>query len=49
MMPAFMAEASQVYAPETPLQLSVFPAAVRAAPAVTEMAVTLAGGYVTVH
>ena len=44
MMPAFMAEASQVYAPETPLQVNVLPAAVRAAPAVTEMATTLAGG-----
>jgi hypothetical protein len=49
MIPAFIAEASQVYAPETPLQLKVLPAAVRAAPAVTEMATTLAGGYVNVH
>jgi hypothetical protein len=44
MTPAFMAEASQVYAPETPLQVNVLAAAVREAPVVTEMAATLAGG-----
>jgi len=44
MIPAFIAEASQVYTPETPLQLNVLPAAVRAAPALTEMEATLAGG-----
>ena len=44
MMPAFIAEASQVYAPGAPLHVNVLPAAVRAAPALTEMATTLAGG-----
>jgi hypothetical protein len=44
MIPAFIAEASQVYAPEAPLQLNVLPAAARAAPGVTEMETTLAEG-----
>ena len=44
MIPAFIAEAWQVYAPETPLQLNVLPAAVRAAPVLTEIETTLAAG-----
>jgi len=44
MMPAVIEDASQVYAPAAPLQFNVLPAAVRAAPALTEMETTLAGG-----
>jgi hypothetical protein len=43
MIPAFIAEAMQVYVPEAPEQFNVLPAAVRAAPALTEIEATLAG------
>ena len=44
MMPAFIPEATQLYVPELAAQLNVLLAAVRAAPALTEMETTLAGG-----
>ena len=42
--PAFIPEATQAYVPELAAQLNVLLAAVRAAPALTEMETTLAGG-----
>ena len=44
MIPAFIAEAMQVYVPEALEQFNVLPAAVRASPALTEIEVTLAVG-----
>ena len=44
MMPAFIAEATQVNVPVAPWQFNAFPAAVRATPEFTEMEATLAGG-----
>ncbi len=44
MIPAFIAQATQVYVPEAPTHLPVLPAAVRAAPELTEIETTLAVG-----
>jgi hypothetical protein len=44
MIPVFIAEATQVYVPGAPLQVNVLPAAVRAAPELTETEATLAVG-----
>jgi hypothetical protein len=44
MMPPFIPEATQVYAPAAAVQLKVLPAAVTTAPALAEMDTTLAGG-----
>jgi len=49
MIPEFVPDTTQLYVPELPVQLRVFEALVVAAPAVAEMATTLAVGYVNVH
>jgi hypothetical protein len=48
-LPAFMPDTRQVYAPEAATQLIVLDALVAAVPALAEMETTLLGGYVKVH
>lgn len=49
MMPAFIAEATQLLVMEAPSQLPVLPATVTVGPELTAMETTFAGGYVNVQ
>jgi hypothetical protein len=49
MIPALAPDKIQLYVPALPEQLRVLEALVAEAPAVAEMEITLAAGYVSVH